>query len=77
MAVSLSVKDVPDDLARALRARARRNHRSLQGELMDILENAVRPKPFRALALLQTAESLGLATPREAARMVRQDRDSR
>lgn len=63
MSVSLSIKQVPDDLAKALRARAREHHRSIQGELMDILENAVRPKPFRAAALRRRIEALGLATP--------------
>jgi hypothetical protein len=38
--VSFSVKNVPDDTAEALRSRARRNHRSLQGELLAILEAA-------------------------------------
>ena len=38
MPVNLSIKDVPDDLAESLRERARRNHRSLQGELMAMLE---------------------------------------
>lgn len=37
---SLSVKDVPEPLAEKLRQRAARNHRSLQGELMAILEMA-------------------------------------
>ncbi len=40
MAVNLSIKNVPDAVADALRARAERNHRSLQGELMAILEAA-------------------------------------
>jgi len=40
MPVSLSIKNVPEALADALRERARRNHRSLQGELMAILEGA-------------------------------------
>lgn len=40
MAVNLSVKDVPDDVAEKLRQRAARNHRSLQGELMAIVEQA-------------------------------------
>ena len=31
MPVSLSIKNVPDDLAQRLRERAKRNHRSLQG----------------------------------------------
>lgn len=37
----LSIKDVPEAWAEALRQRAARNHRSLQGELMAILERAV------------------------------------
>ena len=37
---NLSIKDVPDELAEALRQRASRNHRSLQGELMAIIEQA-------------------------------------
>lgn len=41
MAVNLSIKDVPDDVAERLRQRAARNRRSLQGELMVIVESAV------------------------------------
>jgi plasmid stability protein len=37
---NLSIKDVPEVLAEALRQRAARNHRSLQGELMAIIERA-------------------------------------
>ena len=40
MPVSFSVKNVPDALARALRAQAKAHHRSLQGELMAVLEAA-------------------------------------
>jgi plasmid stability protein len=43
MPVNLSVKNVPDELADKLRARAERNHRSLQRELIAILEQAVQP----------------------------------
>ena len=39
---NISIKDVPDQWAEALRQRAARNHRSLQGELMAIIERAVR-----------------------------------
>jgi len=38
---NISIKDVPDQWAEALRQRAARNHRSLQGELMAIIERAV------------------------------------
>ena len=38
---NLSIKDVPEHLAETLRQRAMRNHRSLQGELMSLVESAV------------------------------------
>ena len=38
---TLSIKDVPEIWAEALRQRAARNHRSLQGELMAIVEQAI------------------------------------
>lgn len=40
MPVNLSIKEVPEPIAERLRARAERNHRSLQGELMAIIEAA-------------------------------------
>jgi antitoxin FitA len=46
MSVNLSIKEVPDEVAERLRQRAARNHRSLQGELMAIVEQAaVEPVP--------------------------------
>lgn len=41
MPVNLSIKNVPDALAESLRERAERNHRSLQGELMNIIQAAM------------------------------------
>ena len=41
MAMNLSIKNVPDDLAERLRQRAKRNHRSLQGELLAIVSDAL------------------------------------
>lgn len=40
MPTDLSVKQVPDEVTNRLRERARRNHRSLQGELRAILDAA-------------------------------------
>jgi plasmid stability protein len=37
---NLSIKDVPESVAAALRQRAARNHRSLQGELMALVVRA-------------------------------------
>jgi plasmid stability protein len=42
---NLSIKDVPEAWAESLRQRAARNHRSLQGELMAIIEQAVTAGP--------------------------------
>ncbi|MDP1568072.1 MAG: hypothetical protein Q8M91_04880 [Polaromonas sp.] len=42
---NLSIKDVPEAWAQALRLQAARNHRSLQGELMAIVERAVAGGP--------------------------------
>src|SRR5258706_12582440 len=51
MPVNLSVKNVPEAIAAKLRERAARNHRSLQGELMAILENAaIEPNVTRTSA---------------------------
>ncbi len=50
MPVNISVKNVPDSIADRLRARAERNHRSLQRELLSILEaatdNRAQPAPL-------------------------------
>ena len=40
MTLNLSIKNVPEAVAQKLRARAERNHRSLQGELLAIVEQA-------------------------------------
>lgn len=78
MAVSLSIKEVPDDLAQALRERARHHHRSLQGELMNILVTALQPKPFNAAALVREIRALGLSSaPGESVRLIRETRDER
>jgi plasmid stability protein len=38
--VNLSIKNVPPQVVAKLKSRARRNHRSLQGELLAIAERA-------------------------------------
>lgn len=71
--VTLSVKNVPKDLARRLRTRATRNHRSLQGELLAILAAAADSTSVHDLVTL--ARRLGLSSASESAAMVREDRD--
>ena len=55
MSVNLSIKGVPETLAERLRARAERNHRSLQGELMQIIEHAAAEHPDNPGALRRGA----------------------
>jgi antitoxin FitA len=77
MTVSLSIKNVPDDLAQRLKERAARNHRSLQGELMAILEAVTQPVPASRIdEIYALVKSSGVKTPRgESARIIRRDRD--
>jgi plasmid stability protein len=78
MGVSLSIKNVPDDWVERLRQRADRHHRSLQGELMSILEATLESERRRTVeGLLDEVRSLGISTPSEAAEMIRADRDGR
>lgn len=78
MPVNLSIKNVPEELADRLRRRAEASHRSMQGELMAILENALTPAPpLTARQVLQRARELDLRTPREAAADLRRERDDR
>ena len=50
MSVTFSLKGVPDDVAALLRERAERHRRSLQGELLAIIEAAARGAPVDAAA---------------------------
>lgn len=78
MPVNLSIKNAPDEVVRRLRRRAERNHRSLQGELLAIIEDAVRSEPALTPAgLLAEVRRLGLGTSADAAAIVRADRDRR
>jgi plasmid stability protein len=78
MPVNLSIKNVPDTLAEQLRKRAARAHRSLQGELMAILEEAISgPEPLTPSQALERIRSWGLETRTSAGKMIRQDRDAR
>lgn len=54
--VSLSIKGVPVELAARLRQRAARHHRSLQRELLAIVEAAVEPAAGAAEVALRAAE---------------------
>jgi plasmid stability protein len=76
--VSLSIKNVPDEMVTRLKERAESHHRSLQGELMAILEEAAgSSRPLTPDEVLAKIRQLRLKTPRGATRMIREDRDGR
>jgi plasmid stability protein len=78
MPINLSIKNAPDDVVQRLRERAERHHRSLQGELMAIIEASVRDdRPATPAEILAEVRHLKLRTPSEAAAIVRADRDGR
>ncbi len=78
MPVNLSIKNAPDEVVRRLRLRAERHHRSLQGELLAIIEEAVQPeRELTPAELLAEVRRLGLRTPAESAAIIRADRDRR
>lgn len=77
MPVNLSIKNAPDDVVQRLKARATRHHRSLQGELLAILEEAVQPpRQVTVDDVLAEVRRLQVSTPAESAVMVRADRDA-
>lgn len=78
MAVNLSIKNVPEHLAQKLRKRAAKNHRSLQGELISILEASVSAeKALTPMQYLSEIDMQGLHTPEESEVMVKEDRNAR
>lgn len=76
MPVNLSIKNAPDDIVERVRKRATRHHRSLQGELMAIIEAAVKDEErITVHEMMERNRALGLSTPDEAVQMIREDRD--
>jgi plasmid stability protein len=76
MTITLSIKKVPDQLAQRLKARAARNHRSLQGELLAIIEQAEPPR--RSIDDISAmVDRLGIRTLSDSASIVREARDGR
>lgn len=69
MTQTLTIRNVPDALARKLKTRAERNHRSLQGEMMAILVQAssvsTAEQPLAPYQASPTEGAVKLAAPGE------------
>lgn len=87
---NLSIKGARDDVVERLKERAERNHRSLNGELLAIIEAAVADRPLSTEDeatkgghrltvgdVLAAARESGLKSPSESAAIVRAMRDGR
>jgi plasmid stability protein len=79
MPVNFTIRNVPDELADKIRQRARSAHRSLQGELLRILEEAVDERGLLTPTMVrEMAATYGVGTEKdESTRMIREDRDAR
>jgi plasmid stability protein len=77
--ISISIKNVPTEKVELLKQRAKRNHRSLQGELLALIDQATEgraPQPAMTIEELYLhGRGLGLKTPSESVKMIREDRD--
>ena len=78
MPASLSIKNVPDEVVERLRARAARNRRSLQGELLDLIERAADEIPtISAREVYDRIRKLNLPAGKRSADIIRDMRDAR
>ena len=60
--VAVTVKNIPAELYERVKARAKANHRSINSELIDIIEQTVIPRPLDVEAWLERARRLREAT---------------
>jgi len=74
---SLSIKNVPDEMLNPLRERAQNHRRSMQGELLTILEDVVRPASLTLEIIVQRVTERGIMTGDESTTMVRAERNAR
>jgi len=77
MPISVSLKNVPDDIVDRLRKRAKRHHRSLQGELIAIIEEAVGTSRLSVDEAESHLRELKLQTRDESTSWLRELRDAR
>ena len=77
MPTNISVKNVPDEIIEKLRKRAKRHHRSVQGEVMAILEEATGPVKLTIEQADARLKSIGLVTGDDSTAWIRDLRDAR
>ena len=74
--MNLSIGNVPEDIVERLRERAKRSRRSMQGEMLAILEEAVGTGKWTIEDVYRAGKDMGLRTSGTSAEMIREDRDA-
>jgi hypothetical protein len=77
MSLTLSIKKVPDKLVKQLRRKAAIHKRSLQGELLAILEEAASPTRLTVDELREKVRKFGPLGAGDSTKMIREARDAR
>ncbi len=72
---SITIRGVPTDIVDRLKERAKRNHRSLQGEMVAILEQNA--GTLTVDEVVERIKKLNFSTPSESTQWIREDRDAR
>ena len=72
--MNLSIKNVPEDVVERLRERANQNHRSMQAEMLTILEDAVGPRKLSIEEVSQVVKRMGFKSESNSVDIVRKDR---
>jgi plasmid stability protein len=76
MGINLSIKDVPEEQVEVLRERAKRNHRSLQGELRAIVDEISKPAQKKPISeIVKRLQKLSITRAEESTKWIREDRD--
>ncbi|MFP4383165.1 MAG: FitA-like ribbon-helix-helix domain-containing protein [Spirochaetia bacterium] len=55
---SITIKNIPEELYSALKKRAEGNHRSINGEILAVLERTIEPYPLDIQTVLERAANL-------------------
>ena len=58
MATTITVKGIPEDLYQKLKAAAEANHRSINSEIINLIERSLTPRRLSAGELLERARRL-------------------
>ncbi len=80
MPVNLSIKNVPDALAAALKAKAAESHRSLNGQIIEMLkaQAALTDRKDNGIeTLVERVRALGISSSESSVALIRQMRDER